>query len=888
VSEQLWESRRSSRIGADAQAFTGLQPDCGMSITAADTEILSNAHGRECEAVARELRTDARRGLSRTEAAERLARAGPNELAVPERPAYGAIALRQLLDPLVLLLIGAAVVSAVIGDGLEAAIIAAIVVLNAVLGFSQEVSAERAVLALRDTVARTAVTIREGVTHEVPVEDVVPGDLVVVREGDRVPADARLVVAERLEIDESALTGESIPVAKGIEPAPADAPLAEQTSMIFASTAVTRGRGHALVTATGPRTEVGRVARLSVEARPPITPLQQRLGRLSRVMVVAGLVVTAILTAGMVLQDASFEEAFLVGVAVAVAAVPEGLAATVTIALAQGARAMAASGAIVRRLAAVETIGAATVIAADKTGTLTINELRVEAVAPSPGRTVDDLLETAVLASSADLVEVGGAKRVAGDPVDGAFLLAALSSGTSDPRTTSERRLVLELPFDPLRARQTAVYHEDGRFRTVVKGAPETLLARSRLGPGERQRCAASTAAWAGEGLRVIAVGEGWTDTLPSESEPDAELALVGLVGLRDPLRPTAAESVHVAHDAGVKVAMLTGDHPRTASAIAAMLALGESEPVTGPELGAMNGDELREAADNGAVFARVTPADKLRLVEALQETGHVVAVTGDGINDTPALRQADVGIAMGATGTEAAREAADVVLTDDDFSTIVRAIREGRRIDANVRKFVAFLLSANLGEVVLFAVCVLGGLGAPMTVAQVLVVNLLTDGLPAVALTYDPATAGAMRQPPRGRDQLFSSSFRIALASTGAVVGLAATCAFVLGRERGADTAQTMAFATIALAQLALVFSLRSTREPAWRGPRNATLGLSVLASMLVVVLVLYLPPVAGLLETTSLDPTELAIAVGLALMPALLVETGKAVRRRRLAVDP
>ncbi len=842
------------------------------------------SHARDTDAVARELRTHAERGLSQTDAAARLASVGPNRLATPRRPPYGTIMLRQLLDPLVALLIGAAVVSAAIGDGFEAAVISAIVVLNAVLGFTQEVSAERAVLALRTSVARTAAVVRDGREREVPIEEIVPGDVIVVREGDRVPADARLVLAERLEVDESALTGESVPVAKTLEAVSAESPLAERAWMIFAATAVRRGRGRALVTATGDRTELGNVARLSEETKPPLTPLQERLGRLSSSMVAVGVLVTLVLTAGMLAQDATFEEAFLVGVAVAVAAVPEGLGATVTIALARGARAMAASGAIVRRLAAVETIGAATVIAADKTGTLTVNELRIEAVAPSPGRTLEELLEIGVLASTADLLDGDYAPRIAGDPVDGAFLLAARSAGISDPRSTGERRLVLAIPFDSPRARQTSGYREGGGLHIVVKGAPETLLARSRLGAEEQRRCADRAATWGAEGLRVLAVGERWADELPpNEDEVDADIDLVGLVGLRDPLRATAVASLRRARAAGVKVAMLTGDHPVTAAAIACMLELGEGRPVTGAELAEMSSADLREVTATNSVFARVTPADKLRLVETLQAAGHVVAVTGDGINDTPALRRGDVGIAMGASGTEAAREAADVVLTDDDFSTIVRAIREGRRIDANVRRFVAFLLSANLGEVALFAVCVLGGLGAPMTVAQVLVVNVLTDGLPAIALSRDPASPEAMRQPPRGRARLFSSPFQLALVAAGAAVGLAATGAFVLGRDLAPDTAQTMAFATIALAEPALVFSLRSTVQAAWRGPRNAALGLSVLASAVVVGLALYVPSIADLLGTTSLGLRELAIVAGLALVPTVLFEVGKAVRKRR-----
>lgn len=830
--------------------------------------------------MARELGSDAADGLTGAVAAQRLAEAGPNRLPAPNRPGYAAIAARQLADPLVALLVGAAAVSAAIGEGLEAAVITAIVVLDAVLGFVQEAGAERAVLALRRAVQRMAAVVREGREHQVPVEEVVPGDLVVLREGDRVPADARVVQAEGLELDESALTGESVPVGKQSEPVAGRAPLAERSSMVYTGTGVTRGRGLAIVTATGSGTEMGGIARLTAEAKPPPTPLQRRLAKLSRAMVALGLGGTAALTLGMLARGASLEEAFLVGVSVAVAAVPEGLAATVTIALAQGARAMAARGAIVRHLSAVETLGGATVIAADKTGTLTLNQLRVAAARPLPGRSEDELLEAGALASSAELVEDG---RVAGDPVDGAFLLAVAAGGRRDPRTAAGRRLVQELPFDPWRKRLTCVYEEGGRRRVVVKGAPETLVERSRLAEQERRELLAAATAWAGDGLRVLAVAERpLNGELPAEDDLDRKLELIGLVGLRDPLRPTAAGSVREAGDAGIKVAMLTGDHPVTAAAIARQLELAGSPPLTGPELEALDTQELSGAANARTVFARVTPADKLRLVEALQAAGHVVAVTGDGINDTPALRRADVGVAMGGSGTEAAREAAEIVLTDDDFATIVGAIREGRRIDDNVRTFVAFLLSANLGEVILFGIAILAGIGAPMTVVQVLTVNLLTDGLPAVALSRDAAAAGTMRRGPRPRGPLFSRPLRLALGLAGAAVGLAATAAYVIGRELAPEAAQTMAFATIAFAELIFVFSIRSPRAPAWRAPGNAALVASVLASAALLLLAIYAPPLREPLGTEALDLVELGVVTGLALLPATIVEAVKALRRR------
>ena len=858
-----------------------------MSVAAAiQDRFASPPYARPPEEVARELASDLTLGMTEKAAAARLVECGPNRLPTPTRPPYLGIAARQLADPLVALLVAATAVSFAIGEPFEATVIAAIVVLNGVLGFVQEAGAERAVLALRSAVHRTAEVIRDGHERELPAEELVPGDVIVLREGDRVPADARIAASERLELDESALTGESVPLDKRTAAAAPDAPLAERGSMVFAGTAVTRGRGRALVTATGVNTEVGKIASLTAEAKPPPTPLQRRLAQLSRVMVVLGLGVTAALTFGMLARGSSLEEAFLVGVSVAVAAVPEGLAATVTIALAQGARAMAANGAIVRRLTAVETLGRATVIAADKTGTLTVNELRVAAVRPLGGLTELEVLEAGVLASTADLVADTGGLRIAGDPVDGAFLLALADEGKPDPRSSDDRSLLLELPFDPWRKRLTVVYEETGSRRVVVKGAPETVIERSRLDEGGRRELLAAAMDWAADGLRVLAVGERLlSGDLPNEDELDGDIQILGLVGLRDPLRATAAASVRRAREAGIKVAMLTGDHPVTATAIAHSLELGDGTPLTGQELEDMDDAELREATRRHEVFARVTPADKLRLVRALQESGHVVCVTGDGVNDTPALRRADVGVAMGASGTEAAREAADIVLTDDDFATIVAAIREGRRITDNVRKFVAFLLSANFGEVVLFAIAVMAGLGAPMTVVQVLTINLLTDGLPAVALSRDLASPGTMRRRPRGHGTLFPRQLQLALGVAGIAVGLAATAAYLVGRQLAPEAAQTMAFATIALAELVFVFSVRSTDTPAWRGPRNPVLVASVLASAALLALTVYLPPLQAPFGTEALGAVELAVVVALAAAPTALVEAIKALRRRTRA---
>jgi Ca2+-transporting ATPase len=478
-----------------------------------------------------------------------------------------------------------------------------------------------------------------------------------------------------------------------------------------------------------------------------------------------------------------------------------------------------------------------------------------------PGRDERDLLAAAALASTARLREQGERLELAGDPVDGALVLAAHDRGLTHAVLSERRRLVRELPFDAERKRMTLVYDEDGAHRAYTKGALEVVLEHSTLDAERAQWLTSQAERWASEGLRVLAIAE------RAVADPDApaetveqELDIVGLVALHDPLRPAAGPAVEEARAAGLRIEMLTGDHPVTAHAIGRALGLADED-----------------------VHARITPSEKLALVERLQSEGEVVAVTGDGVNDAPALRRADVGVAMGLGGTEAAREAADLVLTDDDFATIVAAIREGRAIADNIRKFVAFLLSANLGEVALFAVAIPAGLGAPMTVVQVLVVNVLTDGLPAVALTRDPPSPGTMQRPPERGDRLFPHRGWAALAMIGIVVGLAALAAFLAGREHDDATGATMAFATIALAELALVFSVRSPIEPAWKAPRNPYLLVSVVLSAALVGAALYVPALHEPLGTVDLDASHLALVSLLSAIPFACVEAGKAVFRRR-----
>jgi Ca2+-transporting ATPase len=805
------------------------------------------AHALTTREVAHALGGDVDVGLSADEAVGRLARYGPNRPRQPRRPPYLRLAVNQLVDPLVLLLVAATTVSIAIGDVAEGLAIAAVLVVNGILGFWQEAVAERAILALSQSFAHQATVVRDGSARTVAAEEVVPGDLLLIAAGERVAADGRVAAAHGLELDESALTGESLPVTKAIAAVPAETALAERASMVYAGSAVTRGRGRVLVCATGPETETGRIETLAAAAKAPPTPLARRLARLARQMVVVGVVVTVLLTTAMLLRGEPLHEAFLVGVAVAVAAVPEGLAATVTAALALGARAMARRGAIVRRLEAIETLGETSVICTDKTGTLTENSIRLAALHPAAGVDERELLRAGVLASAPD----GSA---ASDPVEQALVLAAMERGLGRAELLEGLRLLRELPFDSERKRMTVVYDEGGALRAYMKGAPEVVAARA----APDDALAEIADVWAGEGFRVLAVATRPLDGADGDVEDGHEL--LGVVALHDPLRATAAKSIAAARAAGIDVRMLTGDHPATARTIGHALDLAES-----------------------AIVARATPADKIALVRTRLEEGEVVAVTGDGVNDAPALRRADVGVAMGRSGTEAAREAAAIVLTDDDFATIVAAVEEGRRIGDNIRKFVAFLLSANFGEVVVFAVAIVAGLGVPLAVIQVLLVNLITDGLPALALARDPASARTMTSPPRRGAQLFDRWTWSALAFVGLLVGGATLAAFAAGRAFGGDTAQTMAFATLALSELALVFALRSPRAHAWQLPRNPWLAASVAASAAFVAAVIYLPAAHNLFATVALGPGEALAVAALALVPATLAEAAKALARRR-----
>jgi Ca2+-transporting ATPase len=807
------------------------------------------------------LGTDPGRGLGLAEARRRRAEAGPN--AVPERPPPSTLAIvaRQFRNAMTLLLTGAGAVSLVVGEPVDALVIAAIVVLNALLGAVQEGRAEAAARGVRRLLADSSTVVRDGEADELASTEIVPGDLIQLEPGDRVPADGRLVAAAAAEVDESTLTGESLPVSKRTEPPDApETPLAERACMLHAGTTVARGRAAIVVTATGAGTELARVAALA-ERPERATPLQRRLDRLAVTLMRGALVLCVALAALAWAHGSELADSVLIGVSLAVAAVPEGLPAVITMTLALGMRRLASRGAIVRRLAAVEALGSVNVICTDKTGTLTQNRMAVARVWPLD-RTESDLVRAALVASAP-----------AAAAEDSAIQGAAAHLGLERADALHGARVVGGVPFDAERRMMSVVLERGGRRDAAVKGAPEAVLPRLAEPAPELEQVAES---WSEEGIRVLLVAERLD--IGADDDPEGELVALGLVGLADPPRPSAAPAVAAARRAGIRTVMITGDHPGTAAAVAVACGLGEPPPrvMTGTELDRLSDEELREGVAEVEVFARAVPAHKLRIVAALQARGDAVAMTGDGVNDAPALAAADVGVAMGRGGSDAAIEAADIVLTDNDFATIVAAIEGGRTVYRNIVRFIRFLLAANTGEVLVFALAISLGLPAPLTVLQILLVNLLTDGPPALALGVDPPDRDVLHRPPRPPSESIIRPIARQIAAGGALTGLASFASFLIGWQDSEAAAQTMCFSTLLFAQLAYVFAVRGER-PFPRGGRNPLLLAAVVASTAIGAAVLAVPSFAARFDAVPLEPGQLTAALALALIPFAATECAK-----------
>jgi Ca2+-transporting ATPase len=927
-------------------------------------------HSRPIDDVADALETNVDEGLTPEEAQARLERHGLNELAETPRPGFWQLLLRQFQDFLILILIVAAGVSFLLGETIEAGAIMAIVVLNAVLGVVQENKAEEALAALKKMAAPEARVVRDGHRISVPARELVPGDIVFLEAGSYVPADLRLIQSANLKIDEASLTGESMPVEKSADPVLSEeVPLGDRRNLAFMGTTVTYGRGAGIVVETGMQTEIGLIAEMIQSYEDEPTPLQQRLDQLGRWLGWGTLGICAIVFIEALIQDTALSiitqqglgrylvetqqqivELFIVAVSLAVAAVPEGLPAVVTIVLALGMQEMVRRHALIRRLPAVETLGSATTICSDKTGTLTQNEMTVvrlyvanlrldvsgEGYQPEgrfsnygdPADPYDHpemlaLLTGGLLASDAQLEPVAkeesGVKgdtqyRMVGDPTEGALVVAAAKAGLWRDEVEDRLPRVAEIPFDSDRKRMTTIHRGECRgleepggaeYVAYVKGAPDVMLPLCDtilengvdvpLTPGRRQHIDNVIRDLGQEGLRVLAVAYRHLDEVPEELDPEEaerNLSLIGLFAMTDPARPEVKPAVEKARRAGIRTMMITGDYPDTARAIAEEIKLVRSENgrvLTGADLQTMSDEELTAEIDEVDVFARVSPQHKVRIVEALKSRDQVVAMTGDGVNDAPALKRASIGVAMGITGTDVTKETADMVLTDDNYASIVSAVEQGRIIYSNIRKFVYFLVSCNLAEIMVIFLGTIFGSGSPLTAIQLLWLNLLTDGAPALALGVEKGDPDIMDRPPRPvHEPIINRLMMIGISVQTVAITSVVLAAFYVGRMWDPSNpllAESMAFVTLSASELVRAYTARSERASLFRLGvfSNKYMQYAVLVSLVLLLAVVYVPFLQPIFNTVALGVREWSLILPLLLLPSVAAEVTKAVVRSR-----
>ncbi len=913
-------------------------------------------HRLPADEVLRHWGVDPRRGLSDAEAQQRLEQYGPNVLEERAVASPWQIFFEQFKDAMVVLLLVAAGISFLIGDHKEAIAILIIVVLNAILGFTQEYRAEKAMAALKQLATPTVKVLREGEVRTLSSREVVPGDIVLLEAGSAVPADGRVIESVNLRVQEAALTGESEPVEKITAALDVpNLPLGDRRNMVYMGTLVTYGRGKAVIVATGMHTELGRIATMiqSVEREP--TPLQRRLAQLSRGLAWAALAIVAVVFGLGVLRGENLEVMFLTAISMAVAAVPEGLPAVVTIALALGAQRMLRRRALIRKLPAVETLGSVTVICSDKTGTLTENRMQVS-VLDLAGHTLDIaslrprrrgasampepdlkavppavhlLLAGAALCNDASLVLPNDGHdctrecTALGDPTEAALVVAAAQAGLLKPVLEEVLPRVAEVPFTSARKRMTTVHRWNDEaaqrypwarkfwqnvvaepkppYIAFVKGAVDQLLPRSTrlwiedkiedLDLEWRERILAANAQHAGQGMRVLAVAVRRLDVLPDSPEEleavaERDLVFLGLIGIVDPPRPEAKDAVQRCQTAGIRPIMITGDHPLTARFVARHLGIAQDDRViTGAELEAMDEDALARALRETNVFARVSPEHKLKIVRVLQREGEIVAMTGDGVNDAPALKKADIGVAMGVTGTDVAKEAADMVLLDDNFATIVAAVEEGRVIYDNIRKFLQYTLSSNTGEILVMLLAPFLGMPLPLTPLQILWINLVTDGLPGLALSVEPAEKDVMQRPPHRPDEsIFGRGLGRDTLWIGALMGLVTLLAAWLDWRVNNPAWQTVAFTVLTLGQMGNALALRSAKESLFQQGlgTNKFMVLAVTLTVALQLLVIYWPPLQAIFRTVPLAWDQLALALGASAVVFIAVEIKKWMVRR------
>lgn len=872
-------------------------------------------------------------GLSTSEAARRFLEHGPNALREAEPINPLTILLGQFKSLVVWLLIGAGLVSGLLGEWIDSVAIIAIVILNAIIGFYQEYSAERAIAALKKMTAPHAKVWRDGRLIMLPAVEIVPGDIVEFEAGDIVPADGRLLEAASLKSIEAALTGESDAVSKRAGTLDRiDAPLGDRKNMVFTGTSVAAGTGRAVVTATGMETEFGHIASLLQEASlDEGTPLQKRLAAVGRMLVWASLGIVGVIFVLGFLRSIPLGLLFLTSVSLAVAAVPEGLPAVVTVALALGVKRMSRRRALVRKLPAVETLGSTNVICTDKTGTLTVGEMTVRTLFAA-GKTftvtgegygpggeilldgarpddrsaehVRELLTVLVGCNGAHLSQEGENWNLIGDPTEGALLTAGMKLGLEQSAIESNVPKAHEFPFDSERKRMTVVRRmPGGQLRAMVKGAPDILLERCThflsedgvlpMSEQHRQLVTTRIADMTQDALRVLAAAyRDVTEDEIKDAEAESierELVFVGLAGMHDPPRAEVKDAVERCRSAGIRVVMITGDHPQTALAVARALgiAAGADVALTGPELDHLSDDELRDRASSVAIYARVSAEHKLRIVRAWRAQGAVIAMTGDGVNDAPAIKGADIGIAMGKTGTEVTKEASDMVITDDNFASIAAAVEEGRGVYDNIKKTLQYLLAGNLGELLLMTASVTAGLAIPLLPIHLLWINLVTDGLPALALATDPIDPDVMKRPPRRRDEAFTDrGFFATMILTGLLTAGVSLAVYLYGlRYQSLEMARTLAFAALIYAEILRSFGCRSETKPIWKIGLFSNVKLTLIA----VVLIVFQPwthhnqALGKFLKTSMMSWSECFVLLAIGAIPLVVLETVKIFRGRR-----
>lgn len=861
------------------------------------------AHHETRDTVIQELNSNQSHGLHSEQIAEKRSRYGENKLREKKKKTNLQRFFDQFKDAMILILLVAAAISFVIacieGDPeefFEPILILLIVVLNAVMGVMQESKAEKALEALKGLSAPHARVIRDGKESIIHADELVPGDIIRLEAGDFVPADARLLHSVSLKSEESALTGESVPSEKDADAVVEEkAPLGDRNNMVFSGCSITYGTATAVVTAIGMDTEMGKIANLLDNEEQDQTPLQLKLTQLGKYLGVLALAACAVIFVVGLANGIPAIEIFMTAVSLAVSAIPEGLPAIVTIVLSIGVQRLAKKNAIIRRLPAVETLGSASVICSDKTGTLTQNRMTLikgwvdgmsepESISSQNSEGIRELLKLGTLCCDGSVVFHGVEEQHIGDPTETAIVLAAHKNGMPKDQLNKAYPRLTEIPFDSDRKLMTTVNRMDGKNIVIVKGAFDVMVSRCRNGNLESAK--QWTESMSENALRVLAIAYKEMEYIPNEPTPEElenGLTLVGLVGMIDPPRPEAKEAVSICRKAGIKPVMITGDHVVTASAIARELGiLGKDDlAITGSELDAMTEQQLDEQVAHISVYARVSPENKIRIVKAWQKKDHIVSMTGDGVNDAPALKAADIGCAMGITGTDVAKGAADMTLTDDNFATIVEAVREGRGIYANIRKVVGFLLGTNIGEVILVFVAMLLWHKSPLVSMQLLWVNLVTDSLPAIALGMEAVEPDVMNQKPKSKkESLFAHGLGLRIILQGAMFGILSLIAYWLGETQTGSAAggQTMAFMVLALSQTVQAFNMRSEHSLFKTGVfTNRNLNYAALISIILVALVLF-TPLHVAFELTILPGTLYLQSLGLILVPLLVMEFSKA----------